>query len=52
MDEEVACIDLSPIDEKSGLSKLVGVGLWTDISVRILGVPDLQHTHTEKLMGG
>lgn len=52
MEEEVACVDLSPMDEKTGLSSLIGVGLWTDISVRILNIPDLQNTHTEKLMGG
>lgn len=52
MDEEVACIDLSPPDEETGRASLVGVGLWTDISVRVLSLPNLEHTHTEKLLGG
>lgn len=52
MDKEVACIDLSPADEKTGMAAYVGVGLWTDISVKILNLPDLEQKHTEKLMGG
>lgn len=49
MDEEVACLDLGPGD---GDSALLGVGLWTDISVRVLRLPDLTPLHTEKLSGG
>ncbi|KAL0819945.1 hypothetical protein ABMA28_007945 [Loxostege sticticalis] len=47
MDEEVACLDLGP----GGESALLGVGLWTDISVRVLRLPDLRPLHKEKLSG-
>lgn len=47
MDEEVACLDLGPGDDDA----LLGVGLWTDISVRVLRLPDLAPLHTEKLSG-
>ncbi|XP_028177041.1 DNA damage-binding protein 1 [Ostrinia nubilalis] len=47
MDEEVACLDLGP----GGDSALLGVGLWTDISVRVLRLPDLAPLHKEKLSG-
>ncbi|XP_063367200.1 DNA damage-binding protein 1 [Cydia amplana] len=47
MDEEVACLDLGP----GGDTALLGVGLWTDISVRVLRLPDLRPLHTEKLSG-
>ncbi|CAG4984132.1 unnamed protein product [Colias eurytheme] len=47
MEEEVACLDLGPGDEEA----LLGVGLWTDISVRVLKLPDLKPLHTEKLSG-
>lgn len=48
MEEEVACLDLGPGEENA----LLGVGLWTDISVKVLKLPDLKHMHTEKLPGG
>lgn len=48
MEEEVACLDLGPGED----SALLGVGLWTDISVRVLRLPDLTPLHTEKLSGG
>ncbi|XP_072930200.1 DNA damage-binding protein 1 [Epargyreus clarus] len=47
MEEEVACLDLGPGGEEA----LLGVGLWTDISVRVLRLPDLEPLHTEKLSG-
>ncbi|KPI95266.1 DNA damage-binding protein 1 [Papilio xuthus] len=47
MEEEVACLDLGPGEEAA----LLGVGLWTDISVRVLRLPDLTQLHAEKLSG-
>lgn len=52
MDEEVACLDLGPAENDDGDAALLGVGLWTDISVRVLRLPDLTPLHTEKLSGG
>lgn len=44
----MACLDLGPGEDEA----LLGVGLWTDISVRVLKLPDLKPMHTEKLSGG
>lgn len=52
MEEEVACIDLSPATDENGISEYLGVGLWTDISVRVLALPSLENVFTERLMGG
>ncbi|KAH8359699.1 hypothetical protein KR093_008397 [Drosophila rubida] len=48
---EVACLDVTPLDEKQTKSDLVAVGLWTDISAVILSLPDLETIYTEKLSG-
>ena len=50
LEHEVACLDVSPLDG-SNTAKLVAVGLWTDISVRILLLPDLSEMNKE-LLGG
>ncbi|GBP22857.1 DNA damage-binding protein 1 [Eumeta japonica] len=47
MDEEVACLDIGPGEDAT----LLGVGLWTDISIRVLRLPDLKELHAEKLSG-
>uniref|UniRef100_U5EVD6 DNA damage-binding protein 1 n=1 Tax=Corethrella appendiculata TaxID=1370023 RepID=U5EVD6_9DIPT len=51
LDYEVACLDISPLDDKQTRSDLVAVGLWTDISACILRLPTLELMHTEKLGG-
>ena len=38
--------------DKSDKTHLVAAGLWTDISARILKLPDLSRLHLEKLGGG
>ncbi|KAH8374751.1 hypothetical protein KR200_005352 [Drosophila serrata] len=48
---EVACLDITPLDETQNSSDLVAVGLWTDISAVILSLPDLETIYTEKLSG-
>ncbi|XP_049877553.1 DNA damage-binding protein 1 [Pectinophora gossypiella] len=50
MEEEVACLDLAPAADDAP-PRLLGVGLWTDISVRVLRLPELTPLHTEKLAG-
>ena len=51
MDHEVACMDISPCgnQERAGLC---AVGLWTDISVRLLRLPSLEQLQSEPLGGG
>lgn len=49
---EIACLDISPLGEGATTSDLVAVGLWTDISARILRLPDLSEATKECLGGG
>ncbi|KAJ8941355.1 hypothetical protein NQ314_010418 [Rhamnusium bicolor] len=51
LDVEVACLDISPLGDGAVTSDLVAVGLWTDISARILRLPDLSEA-TKELLGG
>ncbi len=48
----MACVDITPLKEGSNQAELCAVGLWTDISVRLLKLPDLQKLHVEMLGGG
>ncbi|KAF7266770.1 hypothetical protein GWI33_019945 [Rhynchophorus ferrugineus] len=51
LDVEVSCLDISPLGENATSSDIVAVGLWTDISARILKLPTLTESHKE-LLGG
>lgn len=51
LEYEIACLDVSPLDESAKRSEIVAVGLWTDISVCLLKLPSLERIHTEKLGG-
>ncbi|ESO97964.1 hypothetical protein LOTGIDRAFT_209160 [Lottia gigantea] len=50
MEHEVACIDISTLKEGEK-SELCAVGLWTDISARVLRLPNLQTLLVEMLGG-
>jgi DNA damage-binding protein 1 len=54
MEYEVACVDITPL--KGGPtathSDMCAVGLWTDISARLLRLPSLESMHVEMLGGG
>lgn len=52
LDVEIACLDISPLGDGVTNSDLVAVGLWTDISARILRLPDLTEATKEILGGG
>ena len=54
MEHEVACLDISPQQNKDKEQKAVlcAVGLWTDITARILKLPDFSSLHVEMLGGG
>ena len=53
MEHEVACVDVTPLgDDLLARSDLCAIGLWTDISVRLLKLPSLEHIHTQPLGGG
>jgi len=49
---QVACIDVTPLTEGASRSDIVAVGLWTDISVRLLKLPSLEEIAKEPLGGG
>ncbi|XP_038067172.1 DNA damage-binding protein 1-like [Patiria miniata] len=51
MEHEVACLDITPLKEGSDIAELCAVGLWTDISARILKIPSLESMHIEMLGG-
>lgn len=52
MEHEVACLDITPLGEGGGESPLCAVGLWTDISARVLKLPGFTALHKEMLGGG
>ncbi|MCI4379536.1 hypothetical protein PGIGA_G00229460 [Pangasianodon gigas] len=51
MEHEVACLDITPLGESGGESSLCAVGLWTDISARVLRLPCFSPLHKEMLGG-
>ncbi len=51
MEHEVACVDVTPLGGE-GKSSIATIGLWTDISVRVLSLPSLETIHTEPIPGG
>ncbi|CAL8403866.1 unnamed protein product [Boreogadus saida] len=51
MEHEVACLDITPLGEAGDQSPLCAVGLWTDISARVLKLPCFTTLHKEMLGG-
>lgn len=52
LDHEIACLDIHSFDKSSDKSDLCAVGLWSDISARLLTVPNLEEIFNEQLKGG
>ena len=52
MEHEVACVDLTPLKDGEEKSHLCAIGLWTDISARVLSLPEFNSLHVEMLGGG
>ncbi|CAI0545440.1 unnamed protein product [Linum tenue] len=48
---EISCLDINPIGDNLNHSQLAAVGMWTDISVRIFSLPDLNLVTKEHLGG-
>ncbi|CAG5121930.1 unnamed protein product, partial [Candidula unifasciata] len=48
---EVACLDITPLHEDKEKSDVLAVGLWTDISARLLKLPTFESLHVEMLGG-
>lgn len=51
LEYDVSCLDINPIGENPNYSHLAAVGMWTDISVRIFSLPDLNLITREPLGG-
>ncbi|KAI3495498.1 hypothetical protein L1887_37839 [Cichorium endivia] len=48
---DISCLDINPIGDNPNYSNLAAVGMWTDISVKIFSLPDL-NLITEEQLGG
>ncbi|GLT67385.1 hypothetical protein SLA2020_396990 [Shorea laevis] len=51
LEYEVSCLDINPIGDNLNYSQLAAVGMWTDISVRVFSLPDLNLVTKEQLGG-
>ncbi|XP_022954780.1 DNA damage-binding protein 1 [Cucurbita moschata] len=51
LEHEISCLDINPIGDNPNSSQLAAVGMWTDISVRIFSLPDLNLLTKEHLGG-
>lgn len=51
LDYDISCLDINPIGENPNYSSIAAVGMWTDISVRIYSLPDLNLITKEQLGG-
>ncbi|CAI0545441.1 unnamed protein product [Linum tenue] len=51
LEYEISCLDINPIGDNLNHSQLAAVGMWTDISVRIFSLPDLNLVTKEHLGG-
>jgi len=52
VEHEIACVDITPQVEGQEKSDVCSIGLWTDISARILRLPSFESLHVEMLGGG
>ena len=51
LEHEVACIDITPLNDQDDKSDILCVGLWTDITVRLFKLPSLEEIAKEPLGG-
>ncbi|CAN4082375.1 unnamed protein product [Withania somnifera] len=51
LDYDISCLDINPIGENPNYSSIAAVGMWTDISVRIYSLPDLNLITKEQIGG-
>jgi DNA damage-binding protein 1 len=52
LEYEAACMDISLLDAGTEQASIAAVGLWTDISARILKLPSLEELNKESIGGG
>lgn len=51
LEYEISCLDINPVGDNPDRSHLAAVGMWTDISVRIFSLPNLELITKESLGG-
>ncbi|KAM7524858.1 hypothetical protein LguiA_014760 [Lonicera macranthoides] len=51
LEHDISCLDINPIGENPNYSNLAAVGMWTNISVRIFSLPELNLITKEHLGG-
>eukprot|EP01018_Ginkgo_biloba_P031082 Gb_27300 [translate_table: standard] len=51
LEHEISCLDINPIGDNQNRSELAAVGMWTDLSVRIFSLPNLELI-TKEFLGG
>jgi len=54
LEHEVACIDIGPLDSQGSnttpqSTDVAAIGMWSDVTIRILALPSLQEVHREPL---
>ena len=52
LEHEVACIDITPLEDGGKRSEVLSVGLWTDITLRLFKLPSMEMVAKEPLGGG
>ena len=50
LEHEVACLDVTPIDD-GGEARFAALGLWTDLTLRVLALPSLAEVSREAVGG-
>uniref|UniRef100_A0A069DXU2 Putative splicing factor 3b subunit 3 n=1 Tax=Panstrongylus megistus TaxID=65343 RepID=A0A069DXU2_9HEMI len=50
LEHEVSCVDVTPFPDEM-FAKFIAIGLWNDMSARILRLPTLEEVHREYLGG-
>jgi DNA damage-binding protein 1 len=51
LEYEISCLDVNPVGNDPNRSHLAAVGMWTDISVRVFSLPNLELITKESLGG-
>ena len=51
LEYEISCLDINPVGDDPHRSHLAAVGMWTDISVRVYSLPNLELITLQSLGG-
>lgn len=51
MPHEISCLNINPVGVEGSKAKMCAVGLWTDISVKILALPGFEEIRSVPIEG-